>query len=163
MEQETFKRPIFLTVLCILTFIALGFSSLSFLASLFSAAPTAVEIERSQAVFIDAANKLRSDHLMGFADIMEQMGQMTRHMLENANVQKLLTGLTLVAGLFGTLLMWQGKKMGFHLYVGYCILQFAMPYMLVPAEFVPLFIPISNGILSLIFIVMYSVNLKHLK
>lgn len=164
MEQEqVYKRPGFLTVLCILSFITLGFSSLSFLLSLFSAAPTGPEIEKMVSTYIQQANDMRAQNLIGFAELMEKMAEMTRQLMENYDLQKLYTGIILFLGVFGVWNMWQGRKRGFHFYVSYSIMSVALYYMLCDAAVVPIFIPIVSGIISLIFIVLYSMNLKHMK
>lgn len=138
-ENLTPERPVFLKVLCILTFISAGIGALSaLLTPLF--ADKIIELIQNSANY-DEAN---------MADAM---------MVLNAGwgYYSLMFILSL-ASLIGAILMWKLNKIGFHVYA--------------LANSIALFIPIlmfsmpiswSGILLTACFIVLYALNLKHMK
>lgn len=99
------KRPTFLTVLCILTFIGSGLTTLVFLLG---------------TMFIGAV-----------AGILSSIG-MAELVTGGAALFAVLTVLS-AASLFGALQMWKLKKMGFYLYTGANIIGVFVPMMMVSA------------------------------
>ena len=101
-------RPTFLTVLCILTFIGSGLSTLLFI--LATIAFTAMADLLSKVPGMDG---LLSGGIAFFA------------------VFAILAG----ASLFGAIQMWKLKKMGFYLYVGANVLAFVLPLLWIKMPF----------------------------
>jgi hypothetical protein len=66
----------------------------------------------------------------------------------------------LLIGLLGALMMWQAKKLGFHLYIGYSLLAIIQIYFFVSPSDVPSFVVIWGLLMSVLFVFMYSRNLK---
>lgn len=134
---ETKKRPTFLTVLCILTFIGSGLGILSGLLML---------------IAVSMADTLAS--IPGFGNAIEaaSMGGPT---------YTIITLILSITSLYGAISMWGLKKIGFFLYL---IAQILM--LIVPFIFLPSIIAMAGFIVSIIFtvgfIIMYAVNLKHL-
>lgn len=121
------QRPTFLTVLCILTFIGSG---LLLLFTLIAIVGSGVSGSILKAI-------PGAPNLVGGAEL---------------SMAKLVINLILIAGsLYGAILMWGLKKMGFYLYSGanivYLIISFSVIGLIITAAF----------------IVMYYLNLKYME
>ena len=92
------KRPVFLTVLCILTFIGSGLGILTTLLL-----------------------------LVGVGALAEMMGGMGGGMLGGGTAYLAVSLVLAAASLFGALQMWKLKKMGFYLYVGAQLIAAILP------------------------------------
>ncbi len=146
MEQTTTegakKRPVFLTVLCILSFIAAGFVIIGgIIGYLAVAAVSAV-----------------ADGAMAGMEGMEGMGEVVTAASGAGNVLTLLivgVALTVVA-LIGVIMMWKLKKTGFYVYTGAQVIGIVVPIVLGSA------FPVVGTIITAGFVVMYGLNLKHM-
>lgn len=124
-------RPTFLTVLCILTFIGSGLSAFANLLLLVAAGA--------------ASSMLSSIPLMG------DVGGLGSGYLVIVLVLAL-------ASLYGAIMMWKLKKMGFYLYSGANVIALFIPMIMASGKF-----PIFGLIITALFIFLYGLNLKHLK
>lgn len=150
------KRPIFLKVLCILTFVGSGLGILSALMNLLMSDMTRESFEMMSALsdsnpFFDS---------LGF-DI-EAMIRWQNYM----NIANLIGSLMCLAG---ALLMWNLKRVGYFIYIPGGVIPLVVSaigvqYMMSGwlASFGIMGVVI-NGMFTAAFIVMYGVNLKHLK
>ena len=124
-------RPTFLTVLCILTFIGSGLSALFLLIGLV------------------AAGALAS--WLGNIPGMGDMGGLGSGYLVIVLVLAL-------ASLYGAIMMWKLKKMGFYLYSGANVIALVVPIIMASGKF-----SVFGLIITALFIILYGLNLKHLK
>ncbi len=122
------KRPVFLTVLCILTFIGSGLGLLSSL------------------LMIAGVGAL-SSYLGSFGGIAA-----------GGTAYFGVSALLAAGSLFGAIMMWKLKKTGFYLYVAANIIAAILPMVWLGSAFA-----ILGFIWPVIFIVLYAINLKHLK
>lgn len=128
-QQE--GRPTFLTVLCILTFIGSGLTALSLLAFLLLAG--------------------------AFSEMLSSIPGM-------GDIGGLGTGYFLIAllfafvSLYGAIMMWKLKKMGFYLYSGANVLALFVPLVMAAGKF-----SVFGLIITALFIFLYFLNLKHLE
>ena len=120
--QATGQRPVFLSVLCILTFIGSGLGILF--------------------------------NLLGIFGIGALSNFMSAYGVEGGETGVLKLVLMLVfsgASLYGAIMMWSLKKLGFYLYVAAQVLIVAFGFGWLALIF------------SALFIVLYGLNLKHLQ
>lgn len=137
-ETGPVKRPGFLTVLCILTFISSGWGLLSHLfIPLF---PDAIMDFFQQNPNVDEA----------------QMAEMTKAVYAGWAYYAPAFLLILIS-LVGAVLMWNLKKIGFHLYVASNLALLFLPMLVVsiPIGMFPI-------VITLAFITMYAFNLKYM-
>jgi len=128
-QQE--GRPTFLTVLCILTFIGSGLSALFILIGLVAAGA-----------------------LSGWLGSFPGMGDMG-----GLGSGYLVIVLVLaLASLYGAIMMWKLKKMGFYLYTGANVIALFVPIIMASGKFLTL-----GLVFTVLFIILYGLNLKHLK
>lgn len=152
---EAPKRPQFLTVLCILTFIGSGIGVVSSIMGYFAA---------------KAAGALAQ----GFADMGNQMtdGKGTEAMnaaMESANASIKWAAVVAIIGviaalvcLVGAIMMWKQKKTGFYIYVlGEIAPVIAGAALMGGSYFGGMAIAMSL-VFPVAFIIMYGLNLKHM-
>jgi hypothetical protein len=157
------KRPVFLTVLCILTFIMCGMSFLGLLSNAFGGKLSADEVEEATAGLYEFANAARDQGMAWAADFYEKTARMMVYTNDAHYLMLFMNFLTLALGLSGALLMWNGRKTGFHAYILYNLVGILSVYVAVPVAEVSSFMVVTQVILSAAFIFMYSRNLGWMK
>ena len=163
-QNETYRqqRPTFLLVLCILTFIGSGWSVLSNLFSVFTAGLMNGNIQMEQ--YSSVVNELEGSGISAFwqnffHSSMEVIQVMAMHAREIAIMQLVLS----IVSLVGAILMFQLRRSGFYLYAAAQILMlFVYPYFAGFSGWVIL-IMCWSAFFSLIFIILYALNLKYMK
>ena len=160
LHEENKRRPTFLTVLCILTFITTGFN---LVAGLFNVVITGRQSEEAmleaKVQMAESVTGLKELGMTSFVDFMEKLERMTVEINDNFYMAAIVSLITVAIGLFSALKMWKGFKVGFHLYIVYNLLAIAGIYLYVSPGNIPSFVVIVNVILSAIFVFMYSRNL----
>jgi hypothetical protein len=141
---ETAKRPTFLTVLCILSFIAAGISIIGL------ALGSAVKgVAESAGASSDLSN------LRGIEGVDSEL----MNQAEAAFSWPSLIGaivLTLIA-LFGVIKMWKLQKQGYYIYVGASVIGLILPLILGSG------FSVFSLLITGAFIVMYGLNLKAMR
>lgn len=157
------ERPKFLLVLCILTWVSTGFSLLAGVGRLIGGPLSAEKMKEGKIEMLTLMNEMRENGMDSFAEFFAK----TQHMTEvfNANHYGFysLTVFNLLIGIAGAYLMYNAKKLGFHLYIIYSILGVSMVYFYLSPEQVPTLLTLWGAGISAIFIFMYSRNLAWLK
>jgi len=151
MEQTTTdgakKRPTFLTVLCILSFVAAGITVIGGIMGYLAMAAVG---GMADAVGANMEAMEGMESMPGMEDAMNVM----------AHAKTLLIvaiAVTLIA-LAGVIMMWKLKKNGFYLYTAAQVIGIVTPIIIAGmASF-----SVMGVIISLAFIVMYGLNLKHM-
>ncbi len=150
--QQAAKRPTFLTVLCILTFVGSGLGLLSAIASFTVLSPANTY----------SALELNASRMNAVIPAYEEFATWTTY---NTIVSTISTLLGLIAGI----MMWKLNKSGFYIY----LLSWIAPVVMtavsfkhvsdsVTADFFPIVIAL-NVLIMAAFVIMYAVNLKHMK
>jgi hypothetical protein len=160
---EEKKRPKYLKVLCILTFISAGLSLLSSLINLISGPPSAEAMEDQNIEIIKAIDELKSLEMNSFVTLLEQIQRMTASVNAQFYSVTFVSVLVVLIGLFGALSMWKGKKIGFHLYIIYSLFSIIQIYFFVSPADIPMVVVVWNLIVSTIFVLFYSRHLKWLQ
>ena len=156
------ERPTFLTVLCIITFIVSG---LWFLSSFFGVL-TYDQLAQEEAmelalVAMEDAMSAQSSSPMG-DKVMDSYVLMLNEQLQYHTLINWSTVISTLLSLIGAYLMFTMRKIGFHVYlvskiVGLIPLTvFSMSMIVIGAYAI-------FGIFTIAFLIMYAVNLKHMK
>ena len=140
-EKQQNKRPVFLTVLCILTFIGAGFAILSELVVLFL--PSSF-MEGMQVQFADMLGEEKAEEMVASFVLQSRL----------APYQLVLSILSLT----GANKMFQLKRIGFYLYTLAQVLLVVLPG-LIGGQWAIL----GAAFWAILFIVLYAVNLKSMK
>lgn len=141
------KRPVFLTVLCILSFVAAGITIIGGIMGYLAMAAVG---GMADAVGANMEAMEGMEAMPGMEDAMNVM----------AHAKTLLIvaiAVTLLA-LAGVIMMWKLKKNGFYIYTAAQVIGIVTPIIIAGmASF-----SVVGVIISLAFIVMYGLNLKHM-
>jgi hypothetical protein len=164
--EETPKRPNFLVFLIVLTGISVFMLIYSSLEGLIKGPFTEEYLEHYMAEQYEALDELKN--VFGSSgrvvEIAEQAIAMAVY--QNNEVFYLFNIFTLIQALLGMaaiVLMFRLKKIGFHLYVGYCLFPILMTYLLFPAPMISAYLIMGTLLISTLFCVLYGLNLKHMK
>lgn len=157
--EQAPKRPTFLLVLCILTLITTGFGILGGTYSLITGPMDADQVEMIVAQNNSSVTQLRELGSEYWANQIQKIGAMVQYTNANFWMNTLVSLLASGIGLFAVISMLKGKKLGFHSYIIYSLFSLSIPYFSVPMNEIPNSAMIFNGIISAIFVFMYSRNL----
>ncbi|WP_343603709.1 hypothetical protein [Fluviicola sp.] len=158
--EKPVKRPVLLTVLCILSFIVVGFGVLGVLFSLIGGQPGAEDIEKAYNLTMQMASDYRDQNVIFLAELFEQVAEMSAYQQHHYWSVLLVNAVTMGTGLAGVLMMFKGKKLGFHLYIIYNLLSVGGSFLIIPSHMIPMVSVIMNLILAGVFVFLYSLNLK---
>ena len=148
--NESPKRPQFLTVLCILSFIGCALAFFGAIWGFFS-------IKASSAVLENMGN-VQGDSFGMMSGMQETMIKA----VENA-VPNLIIGIVCsLLCLYGAIQMWQLKKIGFFIYSAGEIVPAIAGFLLGGGGLIGGVGAIIGLLLAIVWIVLYAVNLKHM-
>ena len=157
------KRPKYLTVLCILSFISIGLALLTGFFNLVSGPSSEEQIKEMQVLMTDSANEMENIGADWLADMMSKGQGMAIDVNDNFYLASFVTIAYLLLGLLGVLKMWKGQAKGFHLYITYCLLSVISMYLYISPANISTFSVVINLMFSGLFILMYSRNLKWMR
>lgn len=145
----TVKRPTFLTILCVLSFIGTAYNFINNIAAYFIYSATT-----------DTGNTF--SQMLGssdeeFSNAMNLLGLDPAKMA----ISSLIVALINIPILIGVLLMWKQKKSGFYIYAVSETVQAAIPFIFLNG-LVGGFTGLIYVVIAIIFIVLYGLNLKSL-
>ncbi|MEN8927743.1 MAG: hypothetical protein ABF242_01985 [Flavobacteriales bacterium] len=153
------ERPSFLTVLCIITFVFSGFLLISSIYGLITYDELAQQEAFEQSII--AMQDLGAD-LPGMDENIIELEVFNEEQIENNATLQAVSLVSILLSLLGAFMMYQLKKLGFHLYLVSKVVG------LVPLTIFTLSTAVfwAYGIFllfTLAFIIMYSRNLKFMK
>jgi hypothetical protein len=161
-EQEE-KRPTFLLVLCILSFVSIGFGFLGNLSGLFSGPLPSDELEKIMASSLKMVTALQDSGNTDVSNLLEKAIRTQEYINLNFYQHTIITLLSLLVGFIGVFLMFNKSKKGFHYYILYNILSILLVYVSVPVSEVPTFMVMTNLFICALFVYLYSRNLFWMK
>ncbi len=160
---EPRKRPTFLTVLCILSFVGCAWGFYQGAKSLFGGAD-AEALAEAQSKVEEAKAQMGDDAASGFAgDMMDAAMDVAQKAAENAKPMGMAGILLAVIEALGVWLMWNLRKIGFGLYVLSIVGELAVPLIFLGTNMVSLLTVGFSGLFGVLFIILYGVNLKHMR
>lgn len=147
------KRPKFLTILCILSFVGIGISLISGIMSYFSYSALAHAGGLINGAADQGGEKM-GEAMNALADVMGlDYGKWA--------LVSLIQALLNIPILVGVIMMWKQKKVGFYIYTPFEIIQPVMP-IIFGLGLVGGLAAIVSLIFAIVFIVLYALNLKHM-
>ena len=153
-------RPALLTVIGILSFVGLGYRILTgvinaALGTVTSTlAPFISDILENEADLSDVPEPVQKIVVGIFEAITKLMANIT-------GIYITIVLLSVVA-LLGVIMMWQLKKAGFYLYAAARVLLILVPFVFIGYNLISILIFSSGLIFAVLFIVLYSLNLKEM-
>jgi hypothetical protein len=158
-------RPVFLKVLCMLTFIGSGYNIINSAITYFNADTIAK-------VFVDVKTKM--DHDVSKEKKAKDSTEinMVTNIMKNASaistpesLRKTAIGnfVTSIMCLSGAILMWRLRRIGFYLYVLGTIIGIILPFYLFGSNFLTNLSAGFMGFIGILFVIFYAMNLKSMK
>lgn len=148
------KRPTFITVLCILSFVGIAFSLIGGIMNYFTYSAMAAGNDAFSTMGTGADNQQ-------MRDAMNSMSSMLGLDYGKLALNAIITAALNIPLLIGVLMMWRLKKTGFYVYAAFEIIQAIMPLCLG--------LGLAGGIMTVImlifgilFVILYGVNLKYM-
>lgn len=161
-ETNQLKRPTFLTVLCILTFIGSGWGVLSQLFSLLftNLVDMSAQTEQFNAVMDNMESGAGTSFLSGILSSSQEVMQATMMHAKSIAVISLVLSLL---SLCGAILMFSLRRIGFYIYaVAQLLLLFVVPYFAGFSMIVVMGM-IFSTLFTVVFIILYALNLKAMR
>jgi hypothetical protein len=155
----TNKRPTFLTVLCILSFIAGGWGVIGGIINVVSA-PSADEVRAQMEGALSGMGDLEGGE--AFSGVMNSMAETAIKAAENAVPMAIGSIVIALISLFGVWKMWNLQKQGFWIYVLACVASFILPMVFLGGGLLGALSAGIGGLISIVFIILYALNLKHM-
>lgn len=146
------KRPQFITVLCILTWIGCGIGLIASIMGYFAVQTAGAMMDAASAANPDAVTDMSS-----MPGMEEAMGAM-----KYAGVSLAVGVLGILLCFAGSMMMWKLKKTGYYIYVAGQIIPLVVSAVLIGASAFGGFALVAGAIFPIVFIILYGVNLKHM-
>jgi len=151
------KRPQFLTVLCILSFIGCGIGLVSGVMGYFS--NKALASTGLQEAMSDMGGEME-EASTEMGEAMDLLGGMGLDFAKMAT-SSLIVGLLNIVVLLGVLMMWKLKKTGYYVYTLGQVASIATPFLVV-GSLAGGMMATLGAIFPILFIILYGLNLKHM-
>ncbi|MFK7785106.1 MAG: hypothetical protein AB8B56_08320 [Crocinitomicaceae bacterium] len=162
-QQEEDRRPPMLLVLSILSLISIGLSLILTLFQFASGPLDEDEIMKQRVDMATLKSDLRKAGMTQFVAFYDKIQAMSEETNDKFYLSSVVTLLTYLIGLFGVIFMLRRRKLGFHMYIVYCLLAIGGMLLYVSPENIPIMVPIVSLILSGLFIFLYSRTLHWMK
>lgn len=161
-EENQIKRPVLLTVICILTFIGSGWGVLYNLFSLFRAGGVEANFHMEQ--YSMMAGELENQGAPAFLhNLLNSSMEMIQAGFVHAREIAVINLVLGVMSVLGAILMFQLKRLGFYLYTAVQILLLFVSSYFVGFSIVVVLQMLFSGIVSFVFIILYGLNLKYMQ
>lgn len=144
------ERPTFLTVLCILSFIGVGFVAISNIVALIGGGVSKAIMESSEEVM----------EAMETVEEVPVVGESVTKIVSSASTMAPINIIAALVVLVGVFMMWNLKKTGYYIYiVGEIAPVIAL---IVLGGLLGGFMAIFSSFIAILFIVLYGLNVKHM-
>lgn len=150
------KRPTFLTVLCILTFVGVGISIVSSIIG-------ALAVSAASAM-LDTATSMANSTGTEMDNVTNAAVTAADSLAKNGMMYYILLIVCALICFVGAFMMWKLKKTGFYVYVVGELVPVILPFIFFGGfGILGGFALVLGLIFPIAFIIMYGLNLKHLK
>ena len=162
-QNEPMKRPTFFVVLSVFSLISISSGLLSSFLGLISGPLEDYQFDEIIGQNMAGVTQLQEMGEVYWSEITLKILNLIKYTNANFYMDRLINLGAYAIGLSGIIFMLKGRKLGFHLYIIYNLIALVSIYASAPASEIPSFYFILFGIISSIFIFMYSRNLKFMK
>ncbi|MFT5777980.1 MAG: hypothetical protein ACI837_000928 [Crocinitomicaceae bacterium] len=162
-DNEQKSRPGFLTTLCILSFVSIGLALVLSVFNIIHGKANDDELFEKKVAYAEAKRVLKQSGSGSFTGIYDQFEAMELQTNDNFYFASLIGFLTSFIGLAGVLMMFKGRKIGFHIYIIYSLIAMGGMYLYISPANIPSILTILSAVFSGLFILLYSRNLHWMK
>lgn len=157
-------RPLFLKILCILTFIGSGYGIINSAITYFKADDIAkifTEAKSQVNEDIKRKNSRNPEKVSFVSKIMNNASEISTP--ENLRKTSIGNFITSILSLLGALLMWRLRRVGFYVYVLGTIISIILPFYMFGSNLLTNISAGFLGFIGLLFVIFYAMNFKSLK
>jgi len=154
-------RPVFLKVLCILTFIGSSYGIINSAITYFKAddiSNIVTQVKTKMNDDIKRKNARNPDKVIFFNKIMNNASQISTP--ENLRKNAIGNSITYALCLLGAVLMWNLRRVGFYIYTLGTVISIILPFYLFGNNFLTNISAGFLGFIGLLFVIFYAMNLK---
>ena len=162
-NSKPLKRPTFLTVLCIITFVVSGYHLIMAIVGLFSKKsfdPGQWQDISNQMAEAMAGTDASSQEMAG--RIMEAMSSMMQVGIENAITLGLVAIAASALSILGAYFMLQLKKIGYYTYIIAKVIGVLIPLIIFGANIITIMMYGMIALIGVLFIILYGINRKYM-
>lgn len=162
-KQESPQRPQGLLVLCILTFISTGLGLISNCIRLLSGPVSVEKMEEENIKTLKMIETFQETGMNYLADLFDKLSKMTISLNEHFYANTMVSTVHVILGATAAFFLLNGRKLGFHLYIVYCLMSVSQLYLFVSPAIVPFTVILWDLLISGIFVFLYSRHMHWLK
>ena len=159
------ERPVFLKVLCILTFIGSGYG-------IINSAITYFKADTISQIFVDVKTKMnedlakkknagKPDKVILINNIMKNASELSTP--ENLRKTSIGNAISAIFCLWGAFFMWKLRRIGFYFYTLGTLISIILPFYLFGSNFLTNISAGFLGFIGILFVIFYAMNLKSMK
>ncbi|GAB5418186.1 MAG: hypothetical protein Crog4KO_32660 [Crocinitomicaceae bacterium] len=157
------KRPVFLLVLCILSFISIGIGFVEGGMALISGPDSPEQMEASIAVLDKQIAGLDDQQMSDWKPTFEKLKNLVIVLNDKFYAYAALGLFIHAIGLGAVIMMLKGRKIGFHFYIIYTLLSIGDYYFFISPAMIPTIVIVFSALLGALFVSLYAVNLKWMR
>lgn len=157
------KRPVFLLVLCILSFVWLGLGVFQGATGLIQGPDSREQIEAATKDLDKEVENLEKQGITEWTPTFDKMKNMVVVMNNNFYSALALSFFIYIIGAAAVFLMFQGRKLGFHLYVVYTLFSVCDYYFFISPAMIPTVLIVLSAVFGALFVGLYAINLKWMR
>ena len=159
------QRPVFLKVLCMLTFIGSGYGIINATVTYFKADTISEMVAKTRVKVNDDISKKKRGNDTGSVNFTRKIFanmsvMMTPDNLRRSSVTNIITS---VICLLGAFLMWKLRRIGYYIYILGTLVSIILPFYLFGSNFITNLSTGVLGFIGILFIVFYGLNIKSMK
>jgi hypothetical protein len=158
------QRPVFLTILCVLTFFG---STMGIMGGLSDYNDANVKAELTRQMIDQEKDKaLDKAETASQRSMMEKLFSGSDQMMDTRKIKQngLFTVMSNIMTLLGAIMMFRLKRTGFGFYVIGTIVYVLAPLLIFGGKgFFAMVITMALGFMGIIFVILYALNIKHMK
>lgn len=161
--EERPKRPVFLLILCILSFVWIGFGVLQGITAIADGPNTDQQIEQAKGDLDRQVEELEKQGITEWTPTFDKLKHMVIVMNDNFYAVQALAYLIYAIGLTAVIMMLRGRKLGFHLYIVYSLLSICDYYFFISPAMIPTLVIGFSAFFGILFVGLYAINLKWMR
>lgn len=157
------KRPVFLLVLCILTFVRIGFGVMDGFLGLAAGPDSPQDLDKAQVELNKQIDEFEKQGMDDWVPTVKKLQNMVIVMNNNYYAVIALAFFIYAIGVTAAIMMLRGRKLGFHLYIIYTLLSVCDYYFFISPSMVPTVVIVLSALTGALFIGLYAINLKWMR
>ncbi len=155
-------RPLFLTIICIISFVGLGISLVNSISALTLSTVGAPFYKMAEEEVAFGIEQARMDNPASVA-FVESMLNAVMKAIERLPLLAALFLLCSIVALAGVFMMWNLKKTGFYLFTAAKVIQIIIPSLVIGYNLFALLMSIPLFMTATLFITLYALNFNSMK